>query len=194
MHSGLISRRMVATLEKIILAAHLDPSLWHPRRQPGPFSTTTKGPLSKTSWRLQAEAKGFIGSSAQQKKAKQKQIVSPTKLDSTNEDDNNDKIPQVVFERMIGRILAYVGVPIAVGLGMLQVFNILKEKQLWDVPLWVPFLTTFLTFGTSALGVAFGTLSTSWDAQKKGSLLGLEEAQQNWAEIWKEEDEGNKKS
>ncbi|KAG8492033.1 hypothetical protein CXB51_015764 [Gossypium anomalum] len=36
-----------------------------------------------------------------------------------------------------------------------------KERNLWDVPLWLPFLTTFNTFGASTLRIAYGTLSAS---------------------------------
>ncbi|KAL2922075.1 Uncharacterized protein RDABS01_013566 [Bienertia sinuspersici] len=92
---------------------------------------------------------------------------------------------------MIRRILASVGLPMGLGIVILQVFSTLKEKQLWDVPLWIPFITTFLLFGSSVLGVSYGSLSTSWDPEKKGSLVGFQEAKQNWDEMWKEEDAKN---
>ncbi|KAM1471615.1 hypothetical protein ACFX14_042080 [Malus domestica] len=108
--------------------------------------------------------------------------------------DNNDgdeEVPQVVFERMLVRIIAAVGLPLATGFAFLKIFDAVKENHWWDVPLWLPFFTTLLTFGTSALGIAYGALSTSWDAEKKGSVLGLEEAQSNWVEMWREEDESD---
>ncbi|KAL2901384.1 Uncharacterized protein RDABS01_026466 [Bienertia sinuspersici] len=92
---------------------------------------------------------------------------------------------------MIRRIVASVGLPLGLRIVMLQVFSILKEKQLWDVPLWVPFITSFVLFGSLVLGVAYGSLSTSWDPKKKGSILGFQQAKQNWDEIWKEEDAMN---
>ncbi|KAL2934095.1 Uncharacterized protein RDABS01_017214 [Bienertia sinuspersici] len=92
---------------------------------------------------------------------------------------------------MIRRIVASVGLPLGLGIVMLQVFSIFKEKQLWDVPLWVPFITTFVLFGSSVLGVPYGSLCTSWDPKKKGSVLGFQEAKQNWDEMWKEEDAMN---
>lgn len=106
-------------------------------------------------------------------------------------DDDDDEIPQVVTERMLVRIVAAVGLPLATGIAFLNVFEYIKENHLWDVPVWLPFLTTLLTFGTSALGIAYGALSTSWDAEKKGSILGFEEAQKNWVDMWREEDEGS---
>ena len=68
-------------------------------------------------------------------------------------------------------------------------FGIVKDQHLWDVLVWLPFLTTFITFGASSLGITYGTLSTSWDLEKKGSLLELEEAQHNWVDMWKEEED-----
>ncbi|KAL6123178.1 hypothetical protein ACLB2K_075701 [Fragaria x ananassa] len=110
---------------------------------------------------------------------------------SSKNPKNDDEIPQVVTERMLVRIVAAVGLPLATGIAFLNVFEYIKENHLWDVPVWLPFLTTLLTFGTSALGIAYGALSTSWDAEKKGSILGFEEAQKNWVDMWREEDEGS---
>ena len=131
----------------------------------------------------QANAKGFGNAPVTIKE-------TPTSK-SSNENGNggNEEIPQVVFERMLVRIVAAVGLPMATGLAFLYVFGYIKEQNLWDVPLWLPFLTTLLTFGTSALGLAYGALSSSWDSEKKGSLLGWEEAQQNWVDMWREEEE-----
>lgn len=103
----------------------------------------------------------------------------------------DDEIPRVVFDRMIVRILVSVGAPLATGLTLLKFFEIVKEKGLWDIPIWVPLLTTLLTFGVSAFGIAYGALSSSWDVESNGSVLGLEEAQKNWVEMWREEDESN---
>ncbi|PWA93032.1 hypothetical protein CTI12_AA075800 [Artemisia annua] len=44
---------------------------------------------------------------------------------------------------------------------------------------------------TSTLGIAYGTLSTSWDADNKGSILGFEEAKENWVKMWEEDDSEN---
>ena len=156
-----------------------------------PIHVTTPAPLNPKSptlhhrkWKVRAEAKGFNGpqSSSQERKN------APVETIRRNVgDDDDEKIPEVVFERMIARILFYVGAPMATGIAFLQVFGVLKEQNLWDVPIWLPFLTTFVTFGASALGIAYGTLSTSWDPERKGSLLGFEEAQKNWVDMWREE-------
>ncbi|XP_010261351.1 PREDICTED: uncharacterized protein PAM68-like [Nelumbo nucifera] len=143
-------------------------------------------------WKLNAGAKGF-GSQAAVTVSERRRSQNGNGSDKTSggdndDDDDDDKIPSVVFERMIVRILFYVGTPMAIGVALLPVFETLKDRHIWDVPLWLPFLTTLVAFGTSALGIAYGTLSTSWDPDKKGSLLGWEEAQKNWPELWREEE------
>lgn len=105
------------------------------------------------------------------------------------EEVEEEEIPQVVFERIIMRILGFVGLPMATGIGLLHVIGVVKERQLWEVPLWVPFVTMLLCFGASAMGIAYGTLSSSWDPDRSGSVLGFEEAQRNWAEMWRDEGE-----
>ncbi|XP_044467911.1 uncharacterized protein PAM68-like [Mangifera indica] len=139
--------------------------------------------LPSNTWKLHANAKGFGA-----------RTPATIKESAINNNNNNNRtedghLPQVVLERMIVRILVAVGVPLATGIALLHLFGMVKEQKLWDVPLWLPFLTTLLTFGMSALGIAYGSLSTSWDEEKKGSVLGLEEAKQNWVEMWKEEND-----
>ncbi|XP_068651332.1 uncharacterized protein PAM68-like [Aristolochia californica] len=103
--------------------------------------------------------------------------------------DDDDAIPQVVFDRILARTLVSVGIPMASGVGLVYLLAMLKERGVWDVPQWLPFVAVLLSFGTSGLGIAYGTLSTSWDAEKNGSVLGWEEAKQNWPVLWKEEDD-----
>lgn len=134
--------------------------------------------LHRTTWKLNAEAKGFgNGRLETSKKANRR----------NSNDDEDEKIPTEVWERIIGRILFYVGAPLVGGVILLQIFDIIKQQKLLDLPIWLPFLTTFITFGASALGAAYGTLSASWDPEKQGSFIGLEEAQKNWVDMWAED-------
>ncbi|KAL9225347.1 hypothetical protein vseg_001285 [Gypsophila vaccaria] len=147
---------------------------------------------SKTSWKLHAQAKGFGNTSKNTPTPKKDNASKSSSSKQEQEEDEDDKIPQVVFDRMLKRILISVGLPMGTGVFLLKVFDYLKEEQIWDVPLWVAFLTTFVFLGSSVLGVAYGSLSTSWDAEKNGSLLGLDEAKENWSEMWKEEEDSKK--
>ncbi|CAN4087685.1 unnamed protein product [Withania somnifera] len=132
-------------------------------------------------WRLHAEAKGFGNAAAKIQKP------DASKRRNNTSDDNDEKIPKEIWERIIGRILFYVGAPLVVGVILLQIFDIVKQHKLLELPIWLPFLTTFITFGSSALGAAYGTLSASWDPEKQGSFLGIEEAQKNWVDMWAED-------
>ncbi|CAH8313473.1 unnamed protein product [Eruca vesicaria subsp. sativa] len=125
---------------------------------------------------LRASPKGFQPSKNSEK---------PSKSDADPEDD--PPIPQEVFERMMGRIVVSVGAPLGLGVAVLKLLDVLKDRNVWDVPLWVPFLTTLVTFGASTLGIAYGSLSTNLDPTKTNSLFGLEEAKENWVEMWKED-------
>ncbi|PIA34286.1 hypothetical protein AQUCO_03800107v1 [Aquilegia coerulea] len=148
--------------------------------------------LPKKTWKLEAGAKGFgTESSITTSKKGRQSSITRNENEGKNDDDQDDKISQVVWDRMILRILVYVGTPMATGIALLGVFNVLTEQNIY-FPKWLPFLTTLLAFGTSTLGIAYGTLSTSLDPDKKGSLFGWEQVQQNWPEMWKEEDESKR--
>ncbi|KAF8727932.1 hypothetical protein HU200_018500 [Digitaria exilis] len=100
---------------------------------------------------------------------------------------DDEEVPQPVFDRILRRILFFVGVPMASGVSLLKGYDALKREQGVDVPAWLPLLTILLAFGTSALGIAFGTLSASWDPDREGSLLGFDEVTANWPVLWKDE-------
>ncbi|KAI3762492.1 hypothetical protein L1987_52922 [Smallanthus sonchifolius] len=150
-----------------------------------PFKNPSYNYTPAKRWKIHAKAKGFNGSNLENKKL----MLNEEKKKKMKEADADDKIPDVVMQRIIVRILFNVGVPLVTGLGLLQVFSVIKEQNLWQIPRWLPFLTTFITFGASTLGIAYGTLSTSWDAENKGSVLGFEEAKKNWVQMWEEEDD-----
>ncbi|CAN6306052.1 unnamed protein product [Urochloa humidicola] len=101
--------------------------------------------------------------------------------------EDDDELPQSVFDRILRRILFAVGVPMASGVALLNAYDALKRGGGVEVPSWVPLLTILVAFGTSAMGIAYGTLSASWDPNKEGSLLGIDEARANWPVLWEEE-------
>jgi hypothetical protein len=103
---------------------------------------------------------------------------------------DDDELPQPVFDR----ILVTVGLPMASGVALLNVYEALKSNQGVELPSWLSLLTILVSFGTSALGIAYGTLSASWDPEKEGSLLGIEELQANWPVLWAEEIEKKAKA
>ncbi|RHN54675.1 hypothetical protein MtrunA17_Chr5g0409451 [Medicago truncatula] len=146
-----------------------------------PIQSTLKGP------------KGFGPSPKKKNKT-----IKNLKKNKEEEDEDDDEeyeeeedrreqgiIPEVVTNRMIGRMALSVGIPLSVGLLFFPFFYYLKVGLKIDVPNWVPFLVSFFFFGSALLGVSYGIVSASWDPLREGSLLGWTEAQKNWPVFWK---------
>lgn len=134
-----------------------------------------------------ASAKGFSNTRPPSTNKSKDDDVTMKKNPKNKNNDDDDEIPKEVMYRIIGRILFSVLVPLALGLSFLHLYGELKDRQIFNAPLWVPFVTTLVLFGASGLGIAYGVLSTSLDAEREGSLLGFEEVEKNWAEMWQQE-------
>lgn len=125
---------------------------------------------------------------------KSKRTKKPKKDDDYGDDDEDDDedqeeeeegiIPEVVTNRMISRMAFSVGIPLSIGLLFFPFFYYLKVGLKIDVPTWVPFIVSFIFFGTALLGVSYGIVSSSWDPLREGSRLGWTEAQKNWPVFW----------
>lgn len=102
-------------------------------------------------------------------------------------DEDSDEIPEKVFDRMLQRISVSVGVPIGSGTTLIYVLDKLTKANMYEPPPWLPFFILLVTFGSGALAMAYGTLSTSWDPDKEGSFFGFEQIEKNWPVLWKEE-------
>ncbi|KAJ6926240.1 hypothetical protein NC651_010617 [Populus alba x Populus x berolinensis] len=113
-------------------------------------------------WKVQASAKGF----GRAPPSIQESSIKKTSKNTNNNDD--EEIPEEVLYRIIKRVLVSVGAPMALAFASMNVI------------------------GASVCGIAYGALSTSMDPNEQGSLLGFEQVQKNWVEMWKEEDEGKK--
>lgn len=140
-------------IKSVVCSQNYSPYLHHTKLPPNPnkinlYQNTNNH--SQKQWKFHANAaKGFSGSTPMKETATTKK-TSNNKRNKKDEDED-EEIPQVVFDRMISRILISVGVPMAAGFASLYVFGFLKAQQLWDVPASVQFLTIFVTFGTSTL-------------------------------------------
>ncbi|PHT66696.1 Protein PAM68, chloroplastic [Capsicum annuum] len=109
------------------------------------------------------------------------------KQEDEQEDDGDQEggvIPEIVTNRMITRMGYSVGIPLFIGLLFFPFFYYLKVGLKIDVPTWVPFIVSFVFFGTALLGVSYGIVSSSWDPMREGSTLGWNEAKKNWPVFW----------
>jgi hypothetical protein len=88
-------------------------------------------------------------------------------------------IPDVVSKRMARRMVFFCGIPSALGMSSLVIFYWLFERGIIDFP---PYVALFVSVGFLVLGVgglSFGIFSASWDEDRVGSLLGIEELKIN---------------
>ncbi|XP_055821909.1 protein PAM68, chloroplastic [Solanum dulcamara] len=133
--------------------------------------------------------KGF-GPSPKKITKKSKKVPKQENEDQENDDDDDDDnqeggvIPEIVTNRMISRMGFSVGIPLFIGLLFFPFFYYLKVGLKIDVPTWIPFIVSFIFFGTALLGVSYGIVSSSWDPMREGSTLGWNEAKKNWPVFW----------
>lgn len=98
-------------------------------------------------------------------------------------------IPEVVSQRMIRRVAGFCGIPTALGITTLIVSYLLAKYTDIQLPPIAVLLVNMGLFGIGVLGITYGVLSSSWDEERPGTLLGLGEFSTNWGrmvEVWRE--------
>ena len=98
-------------------------------------------------------------------------------------------IPEIVSRRMISRMVLLSGTPLLLALLTFVFGYFIIINDLFILPNQVILLVSISFFGLSVIGLSYGIFSASWDEDKKGSLLGLQELKTNFQrmkEAWKE--------
>lgn len=169
--------------------SHVHPKIHSHSIRLNPISATLNSP------------KGFGPTPKKAKKSKKskKNYQSEEEDDDVEDDEDDDDreedvIPEIVTNRMMSRMALSVGTPLFIGLLFFPFFYYLKVGLKIDVPNWVPFIVSFIFFGTALLGVSYGIVSASWDPLREGSLLGWNEAKKNWPVFWQSIWGGSKKN
>jgi hypothetical protein len=88
-------------------------------------------------------------------------------------------IPEKVAMRMGQRMLSFVGFPLFLGMGSFVVFWYLATYQNME---FEPVTVAASTIGLLAIGlfgITYSIFSTSWDEDREGDILGIEEAKRN---------------
>ncbi|KAI7988508.1 hypothetical protein LOK49_LG13G02060 [Camellia lanceoleosa] len=132
------------------------------------------GPSPKKTKKTKKQKKGYDSDDAEEEKEEEDE----------EPEEEAGVIPEVVTNRMMNRMGFSVGIPLFIGLLFFPFFYYLKVGLKIDVPTWVPFIVSFVFFGTALLGVSYGIVSSSWDPMREGSLLGWKEAKKNWPVFW----------
>lgn len=87
-------------------------------------------------------------------------------------------VPELVANRMLGRIVVLAGIPVFGGLAIFVGAFFYSKKYDLVVPPAIIAYATQLPFILGLLGITYGILSSSWD-KEDGSLLGISEFKTN---------------
>ncbi|MBD2442890.1 PAM68 family protein [Dolichospermum sp. FACHB-1091] len=98
-------------------------------------------------------------------------------------------IPEVVSQRMIRRVAAFCGIPTFLGIASLVISYLLVTLADIQLPPIAVLLVNMGLFGLGVLGITYGVLSASWDEERPGNIIGLDEFSTNWGrmtEVWRD--------
>jgi hypothetical protein len=84
---------------------------------------------------------------------------------------------------MLRRMLAFSGTPTALGVAVFFVSYFLIVKGGIELPSYAVLLTTLGCFGLGVVGLTYGVLSASWDEERPGGWLGLQEFKINFSRM-----------
>ena len=96
---------------------------------------------------------------------------------SVNRQGNADlsAIPDAVSKRMIRRMALFSGIPTALGISSFVVSYYIVINEIFELPTIAVLLVSLGFFGLGVVGLSYGILSTSWDENRVGSMVGGEE-------------------
>lgn len=92
-------------------------------------------------------------------------------------------IPEVVSRRMLRRMMFFSGVPTGTAVFIFFVSYVLITQDIAMLPNYAVLFATLGCFGLGVVGLSYGALSASWDEQRLGSLVGLDEFRLNFGRL-----------
>ena len=84
-------------------------------------------------------------------------------------------IPEAVSQRMIRRMALFSGIPTSLGIGTFILSYFVVTNAWFKLPNIAVVLVSMGFFGLGVLGLSYGVLSASWDAETPGSKFGWEQ-------------------
>jgi hypothetical protein len=94
-------------------------------------------------------------------------------------DEGLNVMPEVVGDRMLKRMIFGFGAPMAAGFVSFAAFIISARYYDMTIRPTTVAITTQAIFALGVFGITYGPLSASWDEDREGSLLGVEEVGKN---------------
>ncbi|MGB3138468.1 MAG: PAM68 family protein [Nodosilinea sp.] len=95
----------------------------------------------------------------------------------------SNTIPKEVSDRMLRRMLAFSGIPTALGVLTFFISYYLVVNRVVELPSYFVLLITLACFGLGVVGLTYGVLSASWDEGRSGNRLGLDEFKVNFGRV-----------
>lgn len=140
-------------------------------------------PGSDISAQAQAKANEILaGNSAKSKKQPIAKKAKDTGKNKRNRSNDSGAIPKEVSDRMLRRMAVLSSSPVFLGVGIFFLAYYLKSREIVEFPPVAVLLVTMGCFGLGVLGLTYGVLSASWDAEP-GSLIGLSEFKLNFGRV-----------
>jgi len=90
-------------------------------------------------------------------------------------------MPEVVSQRMLRRVVPFAGLPVFGGIVTFAGFYYANTQLELDLPPQIVAYATQALLLLSFAGITYGVMSTSWDEDEEGSLLGFENVRPNMA-------------
>jgi len=90
-------------------------------------------------------------------------------------------MPEVVSNRMLKRVIPFAGLPVIGAFLLFFGFWYANTQMGMDLPPSAVAYSTQALFFLSFAGISWGVMSTSWDEESEGSLLGADEVRKNTA-------------
>jgi len=117
---------------------------------------------------------------AEQRNAELRKIKELKELDATlKESSEGAVIPEKVAQRMGSRMLPFVGIPLFGGMGAFVAFWYMATYRDMEFQPALVAASTIVLLGVSLVGITYSMMSTSWDSDREGSLLGTDEFGKN---------------
>lgn len=100
------------------------------------------------------------------------------------QENSDEQIDERVSNRILKRIILFSGIPLLTGFvsfpSLLLYMRVANKGIVLDLPLWLGYVASILTFGAGFIGVSYVVFSSSWDPNREGTFLGWEEAKLNF--------------
>lgn len=94
-------------------------------------------------------------------------------------DEGLNVMPEVVGDRMLKRMVIFLGVPLFGGIATFAAFIIAARTFDTVIKPTTVASTTQAIFALGVVGITYGPLSASWDEEREGSVFGFEEVPKN---------------